>query len=77
MPGPHCEACKTLPGTHRRRPAPGSRGSLTTRIVHTQVLPGSGKAGVLKALVAHGNNTLLFAVAGFGHNVYGLMVQAL
>lgn len=63
--------------THRRRPARGRRGRLTARIDHTQVLPGSGKAGVLKGLVAHGNNTLLFAVAGFGHKVYGLMVQAL
>lgn len=54
-----------------------TRASLTTRIEHTQVLPGSGKAGVLKGLVAHGNNTLLFAVAGFGHKVHGLVVQAL
>lgn len=69
--------CETLSAAHRRRPAQGSRGSLTTRIGHTQVLPGSGKAGVLKGLVAHGNHTLLFAVAGFGHKVDGLIVQAL
>lgn len=47
----------------------------TTGIDHAEVLPGSWKAGVPKSLVANGNNTLLFAIAGFGHQVHGLVVQ--
>lgn len=55
----------------------GNRRSPTTRIDHTEVLPGSWKAGVPKGLVGHSNNALLFAVAGLGHQVYSLVVQAL
>lgn len=50
---------------------------LTARIKHAEVLPGSWKAGVPKGPVAHGNDALLFAVAGLGHQVYGLVVQTL
>lgn len=55
----------------------GNRKGPTTRIDHTEVLPGSWKAWVPKGLVADGNSTLLFAVTGLGDQVYGLMVQTL
>lgn len=52
-------------------------GSYTTRIDHTEVLPGSWKAGVPQGLVADGNSTLVFSVAGLGHPVHGLVIQTL
>lgn len=55
----------------------GSRASPTARISHTQVLPGSRSAGVPEGPVAHGNDTHVFAVAGFGHEALGSVVQTL
>lgn len=49
----------------------------TTRIDHTEVLPGSWKAGIPKGLVADSNSTSLFAIAGLGHQLYSLVVQTL
>lgn len=49
----------------------------TTRIEHAEVLPGSWKAGVPEGPVAHGNDALLFAVAGLRHQVHGFVVETL
>lgn len=54
-----------------------STGSPTAGIGHAEVLPGSWKAGVSEGLVANGNSTSLFAVAGLGHDMDGLVIQTL